>query len=77
MKWLLLMAMLSMPIEQPKPLPKLPPHPIVRFLNRDIWKIYNLSKQCMYTEGMPGSQFCANAKISPQQTVILIFIWTF
>lgn len=49
MKWILIAVLLANPIEMPKKLPKPPEHPIIRFLNKDLWELYDFTRQCVDT----------------------------
>ena len=76
MKWLILSVILSGPFskEEIKPY-KPPPHPIIKFVTKDIWVIHRMSKQCIE---MPNASLCASAQsIYPEQVVFVVFKWKF
>lgn len=71
MKWLLLAAMLTSPFTEGKPIPKPPEHPIIRFLNKDLWKLQELAKQCIkYSH---DSDLCVNVSKVNNERIFIIF----
>lgn len=71
-----LAMLLCGPFDPPPKLPPKPVHPVIRFLNKDIWKIRALSQPCWTDD---TTSFCADARSYDLNnfTITLIFIWLF
>ena len=69
--------MLVGPFEPPPKLPKKPPHPIVKFLNEDLWKLHAAFNQCLSDE---AASLCADATPADELekvSVTFTFTWRF
>lgn len=70
--------MLAGPFDMPEETPKPPESPIIKFLNKDIWKVYFLARQCV---GEEYASFCVDAKTNSLMRndffISVAFTWKF